>query len=190
MIFLPLVVVLSLGQVPTVWSCGPALYGDGICDCGCAAKDSDCATLKFAVCVRSNCTNGQVPWEHQNFSCMASTCGDGWKADNEVCDDGNALPSGGCNFNCSAVNPGFVCGNGATGCTAGTPDAGTPDAGTPDAGTPDAGTTGAGGGTGGGQGGSVEGPKAGGCSSGPGGLWFGLALLFLGTRRVAIRTRP
>ena len=49
---------------------------------------------------------------------MASTCGDGWKAADEACDDKNGLASGGCNADCSASNAGFVCGERAEGCTA------------------------------------------------------------------------
>lgn len=80
---------------------------------------------------------------------MASACGDGWNdtVGGEVCDDKNALASGGCSANCRAVNAGYVCGERATGCQTAPVDAGaTVDAGTmPDAGTMmtnDAGVTG------------------------------------------------
>jgi hypothetical protein len=36
--------------VPPAWSCAPNLYNDGICDCGCGAKDPDCSSLSRSVC--------------------------------------------------------------------------------------------------------------------------------------------
>jgi uncharacterized protein (TIGR03382 family) len=110
--------MMIANQTPANWACDDARYGDDVCDCGCDALDSDCGSTEFIACARSNCTGTQVPWEHQNDQCMASTCGDGWRADNEACDDFNALASGGCNADCSAVNAGFTCGEGATGCSA------------------------------------------------------------------------
>lgn len=117
---LSLVLLASLStaaQVPADWECDAALFADGTCDCGCGATDDDCDSEVFTVCVRDSCPAGEVPWEHNNYSCMASTCGDGWRDDDEACDDFDGLASGACNADCSAVNPGFVCGEGAEGCT-------------------------------------------------------------------------
>lgn len=134
---LTLLASLAVAAAPSNWSCDPSQYEDGICDCGCTASDSDCSSTNFAACERSGCAGGQVPWEHQNASCMASTCGDGWNADDEACDDGNARAAGGCNADCSAVNDGFACGERATGCVAtSAPDAGPPSGEEPDAGSP------------------------------------------------------
>ena len=106
-------------QVPANWTCDDASYGDGVvCDCGCDAPDTDCDTSEHSSCDTSGCPAGQAPWEHQNDQCMASTCGDGWKADDEVCDDFDRRASGGCNADCSAVNVGFICGEAAVGCEA------------------------------------------------------------------------
>ena len=105
-------------QVPANWECEVAAFGDGVCDCGCDAADSDCASTEFTDCVTNACPAGQAPWEHQNDQCMGSTCGDGWKADDEACDDFNQVASGGCSADCSAVAAGFTCGEAATGCTA------------------------------------------------------------------------
>lgn len=101
---------------PGNWTCGAGLYGDAVCDCGCGATDTDCSSTNFASCDRNGCTGGQVPWEHANASCMANTCGDGWKGGGEACDDGDALAGGGCNASCSAVSGGYVCGENAEGC--------------------------------------------------------------------------
>ncbi|MFZ5441916.1 MAG: hypothetical protein ACOZQL_18065 [Myxococcota bacterium] len=173
------VLLVSLALSPAAafaQRCDAAVFGDGVCDCGCGSIDSDCpGGATFVVCARSHCPAGQVPWEHNPDQCMSSACGDGWNdpARGEACDDGNALASGGCNATCSAVNAGWTCGERAGGChlapvDAGNPDAGTsgpPDAGTSsDAGVPDAGMTGA-----------VEPMSpAGGCSTTPG---VALALL-------------
>lgn len=170
---LSLVAALALSAVPSNWACDPQQYADGVCDCGCTAADSDCTSTNFAACERSGCTGGQVPWEHQNASCMASACGDGWKADAEACDDGNALASGGCNSNCSAVNPGYTCGDRATGCSVvSAPDAGQPDSGELDAGSAsepaDAGSSDEAAVDGGAPHPHEEEPPSGGCSSMPG----------------------
>ena len=108
-------------QVPANWDCDAAAFGDGVCDCGCDAADSDCASGEFTDCVTNSCPASQAPWEHQSDQCMGSSCGDGWKADDEACDDFNRLASGGCNADCSAVSAGFTCGEAATGCS---PDTG------------------------------------------------------------------
>lgn len=118
----PMLFVIALGvaaQVPPEWTCDDGLFGDDTCDCGCDARDSDCGGATFDVCVRDNCAPGESPWAEFNESCMASACGDGWAdTEGEACDDADALASGGCNADCSAVNEGFTCGAGAAGCTA------------------------------------------------------------------------
>lgn len=137
---LPLILaVMSLPTVVLAQTCPAAVFGDGRCDCGCGTVDSDCpAGAKFTACQVTHCAAGTVPWEHNPHTCMASACGDGWNdtASGEVCDDGNALASGGCAANCRAVNAGYVCGEGASGCRAAPVDAGAADAGAvvPDAG--------------------------------------------------------
>ncbi|MBE2254353.1 MAG: hypothetical protein IAE78_32800 [Myxococcus sp.] len=158
---LPLTLSLAVTFFPAVGAaqtCLATVFGDGKCDCGCGVVDSDCpAGAKFTACEVTHCGPGTVPWEHNPHTCMMSACGDGWNdtAGNEVCDDGNALASGGCAANCRAVNPGYVCGAGASGCRLAPADGGQGDAGAPDAGAPaiDAGATVA-------DGGQVLGPTA------------------------------
>lgn len=105
-------------NAPANWSCDPQWYEDGICDCGCTVRDVDCPRGFFDICQRHGCPEGQVPWEHRPDSCMRSACGDGWVDDNlgEVCDDREALDSGGCSADCRTVNPGWTCGERAEGC--------------------------------------------------------------------------
>lgn len=183
---LPLVLVLGLAPAASVaQTCASSLFGDGVCDCGCGSIDPDCPTgSKFDACERSHCSTGQVPWEHQPFSCMASACGDGWNdsASGEACDDGNALNSGGCSADCTTVMPGYVCGERAQGCRLAPNDAGLPDAGRP-ASDVDAG---AGGGAGGGTGaGGGAPPTTQGCTATGASVTLSLALLALRRRRAA-----
>ena len=114
-------IVLSTSGQTAAWTCDAAWYDDGAsCDCGCGEADPDCDdATHFDACDRSGCGAGDVPWEHEVSSCMQSTCGDGWKADDEACDDFDALDSGGCSADCSAVTDGATCGERAAGCTGG-----------------------------------------------------------------------
>lgn len=170
------VFALQSGQVPTKWTCDAGQYGDQLCDCGCGALDSDCATAHFSVCARFVCPAGEVPWEHDNPSCMPGTCGDGWKGANEACDDANALASGGCNATCSAVSDGYRCGERAEGCAVYDAGMGAVDAGGGD--LPDAGV--------------IEPmPKGGtGCSVAPAPVLGGLAALALAGLWRAARRAP
>ncbi len=163
-------------QVPASWACDAALYDDGAaCDCGCDAPDPDCPDGEFGACVSNGCAAGQAPWEHQNDQCMASTCGDGWKAADEACDDFNRLASGGCSADCSAVNAGFTCGDAATGCEASAGEGEGEGEGTEGEGEEDAeGTEGEG------EGGDDD---DGGCAGTPAGLGFGLLALLARRRR-------
>lgn len=105
-------------KAPTGWSCDEAYWEDGLCDCGCVVSDVDCADGGFEFCERSGCGAGEVPWEHRNWTCMTSACGDGWRDDaaGEACDDGNALNRGGCSADCTEINEGWDCGAMALGC--------------------------------------------------------------------------
>jgi MYXO-CTERM domain-containing protein len=130
---------LVASAAPANWACDELTYGDGVCDCGCGAADSDCGPGRFTVCERSGCLGSTVPWEHSPSQCMRSACGDGWRdeAAGEVCDDAEALASGGCSADCSAVNAGWTCGGLAAQCEREVVDADqgvvTADMGVPDA---------------------------------------------------------
>lgn len=189
---LALVMVVSLPGVSAfAATCSSAELSDTVCDCGCGATDPAChGAATFAPCEVSHCSAGQVPWEHAPSSCMSSACGDGWvdTAAGEVCDDGNALASGGCSADCHSVNPGYTCGSNAKGCQLAPIDAGSQaDAGAQlDAGmsTSDAGAGGAGGGSAGTADAGVTDPMPRqGCDVSSG--WSLLALLALGAMRRA-----
>ena len=108
----------SAAEVPENWACDADWYTDETCDCGCGVDDPSCPQGHFDICERSGCPEGQVPWEHAPDSCMRSACGDGWVDEElgEVCDDGEALDSGGCSGDCQMINVGWTCGEMAEGC--------------------------------------------------------------------------
>lgn len=65
--------------VPDEWTCNPQFYGDGTCDCGCGAVDSDCADATVdscEVCVEDgSCGNGDCPANidaMDNSTCVAN----------------------------------------------------------------------------------------------------------------------
>src|SRR5437763_829511 len=94
---------------PAGWTCDASFFGDGSCDCGCGAVDSDCADATFASCEFNSCpTDGQVPKRADPTKCVANACGDGTIAGNETCDDGNATGGDGCSSACQEEN-GFTC---------------------------------------------------------------------------------
>jgi hypothetical protein len=41
-------------NVPSAWTCGQKYYGDGVCDCGCGVRDSDCTTGTRSECYSCN----------------------------------------------------------------------------------------------------------------------------------------
>lgn len=184
--------VAFLPLTATAATCAAALLGNRLCDCGCT--DSDCPSVSdFAMCQSNQCPTGRVPWAHGPTMCMGSACGDGWKdtAGGEVCDDGNALASGGCSANCRTVNSGYVCGEGASGCRLAPVDAGAPmvdagaaavdagaaavDAGTPPPTSVDAGV-------------DADPTHSQGCTAVPAHLVGALALLLGRRRRIATRS--
>jgi hypothetical protein len=60
--------------IPAAWTCPAAFFGDGFCDCGCAVKDPDCATLASTDC--QYCGTG---------SCSAPGCATINATNNVVC---------------------------------------------------------------------------------------------------------
>ncbi|MCO4762116.1 MAG: Ig-like domain-containing protein [Myxococcales bacterium] len=80
--------------VPAAWTCPINAYGgDGVCDCGCGAKDPDCAHSGYAI---KGCSPGQL--------CDAGKCvagpPSGWTCELSVYKDGQT-----CDCNCGAPDP-------------------------------------------------------------------------------------
>jgi hypothetical protein len=61
---------LQCAAVPASWSCRKAFYGDGSCDCGCGAKDSDCHSSSAAACRFNYCATGEVPSPSDPTQCV------------------------------------------------------------------------------------------------------------------------
>jgi hypothetical protein len=61
-------------DAPAGWTCAPALYGTGLCDCGCGVPDSDCTGSSWAAC--ESCDAG---------SCSTSDCWSINASDNTQC---------------------------------------------------------------------------------------------------------
>ncbi len=61
----------TLPTVPGNWTCAPGWYGDGECDCGCGALDSDCADASLDSCVYDGCLEeNEVPDPADTTRCI------------------------------------------------------------------------------------------------------------------------
>jgi cysteine-rich repeat protein len=94
---------------PATWTCAANNYdvSDG-CDCGCGAPDPDCRSDDVRECSYSHCVVPQVPSTNDPTTCVDDQCGNGIRGSNEACDDGGDN-DGGCNDDCTVVEPGFTC---------------------------------------------------------------------------------
>jgi hypothetical protein len=92
----------GVGPVPAAWTCLPALWNDGHCDCGCSVADSDCRT---GSCIDPGCVSMQCDacftlsgsWkpcaadpDPNAWTCMPSQMSDG------LCDCGCGIPDPDC----------------------------------------------------------------------------------------------
>lgn len=89
-------------QVPTEWTCLPALWNDGFCDCGCNAPDADCVALDCTTpgCIAEGCA-ACFTAEGSFMSCTppadpaARTC-DESALNDSLCDCGCGVPDPSC----------------------------------------------------------------------------------------------
>ncbi len=128
MLFVVVTAALSLGaqfeNVPLEWTCSPFQYdnGDG-CDCGCGVIDPDCGVadgplLPREACSQDGCGGARVPTLGDPTRCTDNECGDGYVANNELCDDGDAVGEGdGCSDDCLEIKAGFRCSKEGGGCS-------------------------------------------------------------------------
>lgn len=63
---------LSCPAVPGAWTCQKPFYGDGSCDCGCGAKDSDCQSNSVGACRFNYCGSGSVLDPSDPTRCIAN----------------------------------------------------------------------------------------------------------------------
>jgi hypothetical protein len=80
------------GRAPG-WTCPASQFNDGVCDCGCGARDPDCGLSGSAsACGRSACQNGAMPALTAPWTCTIDACtnlGPAGRCDGErlqVCD--------------------------------------------------------------------------------------------------------
>lgn len=93
-------------QLPSDWSCLPALYHDGYCDCGCTAHDIDCLAVdcttpgcKAELC--DACFTADNTWQ----SCAAAPDPSAWTCDAALRTDAN------CDCGCGVPDPACASGS-------------------------------------------------------------------------------
>jgi hypothetical protein len=95
------------GSAPFRWTCAPAAYGDGTCDCGCGTADPDCKDARRATCDVCNgigsCNGLACPGRiDENDTARCEPVPPGWLCgarayeDGESCDCGCGVPDPDC----------------------------------------------------------------------------------------------
>jgi len=100
---------------PPGWTCGPGIYGDGFCDCGCNVPDIDCRTPDVSSCVRCEQCGGNGICGNTIDTADPSQCAPppaGWTCAaasyrDQLCDCGCGIPDP----MCQAIEALYVCGN-------------------------------------------------------------------------------
>lgn len=115
--------------VPGGWVCSVVAYGDGTCDCGCGAPDSDCANHEdIELCQRcdvfGSCGGGTCPakvYVEDTTRCTPPpegwTCSPSFYADEAICHCGCGIPDPDCADesvdSCDSCNASGACARGA-----------------------------------------------------------------------------
>jgi hypothetical protein len=97
----------SGSRLPPAWQCHVAAYGDGVCDCGCGAPDSDCKTGDVDECKScdgfGSCNGAKCPGRidpDDTTTCTAIplgwSCAAAKYADGNACDCGCGIPDPDC----------------------------------------------------------------------------------------------
>lgn len=88
--------------VPDSWTCDAASFGDATCDCGCGAKDVDCADGTAASCENcadaGSCANGPCPASIAQDDNTRCELPEKWWCDPATYGDGT------CNCGCGALD--------------------------------------------------------------------------------------
>lgn len=88
---------------PPGWSCNSFDYGDGICDCGCAAQDVDCPSTSVEDCeyCSHGCSFSSCPGTiDPNDSSFCTTPPFDWNCADRFYNDGSL-----CHCGCGAIDP-------------------------------------------------------------------------------------
>ena len=99
---------------PPGWTCGPGIYGDSVCDCGCNVPDIDCRTPDVAACIRCEECGGNGICGNTIDPTNPSQCAPppaGWTCDPShyrdlLCDCGCGVPDP----MCQGIEALYVCG--------------------------------------------------------------------------------
>ncbi len=90
-------------EVPTGWACAANTYGDGLCDCGCGIKDSDCAsTATLYDCGRATLC-GDLNSVDPGDITQCKTAPSGWRCAVSQYAAGGYAPE--CNCGCGIPDP-------------------------------------------------------------------------------------
>jgi len=100
---------------PPGWTCGPGIYGDSVCDCGCNVPDIDCRTPDVASCIRCEECGGNGICGNTIDPANPSQCAPppaGWTCDPShyrdlLCDCGCGIPDP----MCQGIDVLYVCGS-------------------------------------------------------------------------------
>lgn len=93
------------GGAPFSWSCRASAYRDGVCDCGCAVADPDCADGDIDHCERCNvegaCNGAECPGHiDPDNTARCESAPLGWSCSNRYYDDGAS-----CDCGCGIKDP-------------------------------------------------------------------------------------
>lgn len=90
----------ATGTCQDEWTCDPAWYNNGVCDCGCGIEDPDCANASASI-VSPSCVN---PATGEQGVCYNKMCVyPGWNTSDPNCDIGNYGTDGFCNCGCGGL---------------------------------------------------------------------------------------
>jgi hypothetical protein len=83
------------------WKCDPTWLGDGSCDCGCGAPDTDCANNNVNTCQYNDCdtwqtTQGLQPENNDPTQCAGGAAAGGSTAVSGTCPQNAHSVAGGC----------------------------------------------------------------------------------------------
>lgn len=79
----------------SAWTCPAAYFGDGECDCGCGAVDSDCSGTAYEACQTNQCPLNTMIVPTQNWQCQWTVA---W-----YCDEAN-YGDGHCDCGCGVMD--------------------------------------------------------------------------------------
>ncbi|HEY3493996.1 MAG TPA: hypothetical protein VGK73_04890 [Polyangiaceae bacterium] len=91
----------GISAAPADWTCAPSYYDDGLCDCGCGAKDADCERAdRLGECIRCACEGGCAEKVDPDDTAHCLAPPEAWTCAENRYGDGS-----GCDCGCGVVDP-------------------------------------------------------------------------------------